>query len=82
MEVHCRVWVFKIAADCEALELFRLDLDPTRSKFTAFLAELVDGNFVLVLALCAVFLLDLPLDRQAVAIPARHIIRVEAAHLE
>ncbi|MNT62450.1 hypothetical protein D3C72_2001720 [compost metagenome] len=82
VEVHGRVWGFKIAADCEALELFRLDLDPASRKFTTFLAEFVDCNFVLVLALCAVLFLDLPLDRQAVAIPARHIIRVEAAHLK
>ncbi len=82
MEVHGRVWVFKIATDSKTLELFRLNLDPASRKLTAFLAEFVDCDFVLVLALCTVFFFDLPLDRQAVAIPARNIVRVETTHLE
>ena len=36
---------------------------------------------VLVLALGAILLLDLPFDRQAVAVPARHVVRVVAEHL-
>ena len=44
-------------------------------------AEIEDGNGVLVLLLRPVLLLDLPLDRQAVAVPARNVVGVEAAHL-
>jgi hypothetical protein len=36
---------------------------------------------VLVLALGAVLLLDLPFDRQAVAVPAGHVVGVLAQHL-
>ena len=38
------------------------------------------GHIVLVLALGAILLLDLPLDRQAVAVPARHVVGIEAEH--
>ncbi len=82
MEVHRGVGIFKITADCETFKLFRLNLDPASCKITAFLAELVDCDFVFVLALRAIFFFDLPFDRQAMAIPAWHIIRVEAAPLE
>ncbi len=82
VEVHRRVRVFEVALDAEALELFRLDLDPAGRELTALLAEFVDRNLVLVLALGAVGFLDLPFDRQAVAIPARHVIGVVTAHLE
>ena len=41
----------------------------------------IDRHRVLVLALGAVLLLDLPLDRQAVAVPARHVVGVVAEHL-
>ena len=50
-------------------------------ELTAFLAELRDRNLILVFAFGAVLLFDLPLDRQAVAIPTRHIIRVFTHHL-
>src|SRR5262249_16233986 len=43
--------------------------------------ELVDRHRVLVAALGAVLLLDLPLDRQAVAVPARHVVRAVTHHL-
>ena len=82
MEVHGRIWIFKIAKNCKALEFLRLKPDPASSKFTAFLAEFVDRHFVLVLAFSAIFLFDLPFDRQAVTIPARNVVRVIAAHLE
>ena len=40
------------------------------------------GKVRLRLALGAVILLlDLPFDRQAMAVPARHVIRIEAEHL-
>jgi len=50
-------------------------------EVAALLAELDHRYRVLVLALGAVFLLDLPLDRQAVAVPARHVIGIVAEHL-
>ena len=56
------------------------------SEGPAFLAEFHHrrrvGQIRLRLALGAVvFFLDLPFDRQAVAVPARHVIRIEAEHL-
>ena len=45
------------------------------------LAEFVDRHRILVLALGAILLLDLPFDRQSVAIPARNVIGVPARHL-
>ena len=47
----------------------------------AFFAEFDDGDFVFVFALGAVLLLDLPFDRQTVAIPAGDVIGVKAQHL-
>ena len=82
MKRHRRVRVVEIAFDAEPLELVRLHLDPVRGELPAFLAEFVDRHLVLVLAVGPVLFLDLPLDRQPVAVPARHIIRVIAAHLE
>ena len=43
--------------------------------------EIQHRNGVLVLLLRPVLLLDLPFDRQAVAVPTRDILGVEAAHL-
>ncbi|MCY1500633.1 hypothetical protein D9M68_346810 [compost metagenome] len=82
MEVHRRVGIVEVALDAEALELLGLDLDPAGGEVTALLAEFVDRDLVLVLALLAVLLFDLPLDRQTMAVPAGHIVGVEAAHLE
>ena len=59
-----------------------LHLDPVGGEFPAFAAEFVDRHLVLVLAPGAVLLLDLPLDRQSVAVPAGNIVAVVAAHLE
>jgi len=55
--------------------------DPVLGKLAAFAAELLDRHAVFRQAAGAVFLLDDPLDRQAVAIPARHVGRVLAEHL-
>ncbi|MNS92828.1 hypothetical protein D3C72_1269740 [compost metagenome] len=82
MKVHRRVGTVEIALDAEAAEFLRLDVDPALREFAAFLAEFVDRDLVLVLALGAIGFLDLPFDRQAVAIPARNVIGVVAAHLE
>ena len=80
-KIHGRVVVPPVALDAEALELVALHADPVLGELAALLAELVDGHFVLVLALGAVLLLDLPLDGQAVAVPARHVVGIEAQHL-
>ena len=80
IERHRGVGVVPVTLDRETLELLALHVDPFLGESPAFAAELDDRNVVLVLALRAIFLLDLPFDRQAVAIPARHIIRVEAEH--
>src|SRR4030095_6231764 len=44
-------------------------------------AELADRDGILVLVLRAVLLLDLPFDRQAMAVPARYVMAVLAQHL-
>ena len=44
-------------------------------------AELDDVHGVLVQPLLAVLFLDLPFDRQAVAVPARHVGRIEAGQV-
>ena len=80
-EIHRRVRTIPIADHAQALELLALHLDPFVGVGAAFLAEIDDRHLVLVLAGGPVFLLDAPFDRQAVAIPARHIGRVETGHL-
>src|SRR6185369_6521334 len=65
----------------QALELLALHIDPVRGEFPAFLAEVDDRHFVLVLAGLAILLLDHPFDRQAVAVPARNVEGVLARHL-
>ncbi len=78
---HRRVRVVPVADYAEALKLLLLLLDPVGGEVAAFLAELRDRHAVLGLVLGAVFLLDDPFDRQAVAVPARHVGRVLAEHL-
>ena len=80
-EGHGGVGMRPVAVDAEALELLALHVDPVLGEGAAFAAELDDRHLVLVLALGAVLLLDLPLDRQAVAVPARHVVGVVAEHL-
>src|SRR5690242_2729135 len=70
-----------IAEHAEPFELRTLHADPMRGEVAAFLAELEDRHLVLRLLLRAVFLFDLPLDRQPMAVPARHVDRVAAEHL-
>ena len=67
-----------IAVHAKALQLLALGGDPSLGIGAALGTELLGRNLVLVPLLLAVFLLDLPLDRQAVAIPAGHIGRVHA----
>ena len=80
-EVHGGVGVVPVAEHAQALELGALDVDPALRELAALAAEVDDRDRVLVLALLAVLLLDLPLDRQAVAVPAGHVGRVLAQHL-
>src|SRR4029453_17774174 len=55
-----------------------LPVDPMLGISAALGPELLDRHLVLVELLLAILLLDLPLDRQAVAVPAGHIGRVLA----
>ncbi|MNS72395.1 hypothetical protein D3C72_1058060 [compost metagenome] len=77
-EVHGGVAVVEVAGDAQALELIALHVDPAGGVFTAGLAELRLGHLVLAAALGAELLLDLPLDRQAVAVPAGDVVDVIA----
>jgi hypothetical protein len=81
VEIHRQVGIGPVAGDAEALELLALDVDPAFGELAAFLAELDDVDLVLVQALGAVLLLDLPLDGQAVAVPAGDVARCLAHHL-
>ncbi len=80
-EVHGGVAVGPVALHAEAAELGGLDVEPLLGVGAALGAELQDGDVVLVAAGLAVGFLDLPLDRQAVAVPAGDVERVEAGHL-
>ncbi len=80
-ETHRRIRMIPVADHAEALEFLALHIDPMRRKGAALIAELIDRHLVLVFALGAIFLLDLPFDRQAVTIPARHVIGILAEHL-
>ncbi len=75
---HGRIGILPIALDAEPLELRTLHVDPIGRELAALLTELRDRHVVLVLLGVAILLLDLPFDRQAVAVPARHIDRVLA----
>ena len=76
--VHGGVAVLPVAQDPQALEAVPLDVDPLAGIGAALLAEFGLGDLVLAAALAAQLLLDLPLDRQAVAVPAGHIVHVVA----
>ena len=80
-EVHRRVAACPVAEHAEALELLALHAEPVLRIGAAFGAEFQDRDLVLVLLLRAVLLLDLPFDRQAVAVPAGDVVGVVAGHL-
>ena len=80
-EGHGQIRVFPVSGNAQTLEFLGLDIDPLLGELTAFLAEIDDRDRILVESLLAILLLDLPLDRQAVAVPARDIIGVLADHL-
>ena len=79
--VHGEVRIVPVALDAEAAELLALHVDPVFGELPALAPELDDGDGVLVLAGGAVLLLDLPFDRQAVAVPAWDVVGVLAQHL-
>ena len=79
-ESHGRIGMLPVAFDAEALELLALHVDPFLGEGAALAAELDDRHRVLVLAASAIGLLDLPLDRQAVAVPAGHVVGILAEH--
>ena len=76
--IHRQIRMVPVAADAEALELLALGVNPMLRIGAAFGAELLDRNLVLVELFLAILLLDLPFDRQTVAVPAGHIGRVLA----
>jgi hypothetical protein len=76
-EVHRQVGMFPVAEDRQTLELGRHDADEPLGVGAAGAAEIGHGHVALLRPKLAV---DLQLDRQAVAVVARHIRRVEAGH--
>ncbi len=80
-EVHGGIALVPVAEYGQALEFLALDVDPLGGVFAAGLAELGGRHLVLLAALGAERFLDLPFDRQAVAVPARHVVDV-VAHQE
>ena len=77
-EVHGRIATGPVAQHAQALELAALDLDPVGGVVAAAGAELGLGDLVLAPALGAELLLDLPFDRQAVAVPTGDVVHVIA----
>ena len=85
VKAHGGVGMGPVAGDAQALEFLALGVEPALRIGAALPAEGDHGGAVgelgLGLALGAVIVfLDLPLDGQAVAVPARHIVRVLAQH--
>ena len=85
LEGHGRIGIVPFARDAEPLELLALHREPALRIGAAFAAKGDHGGgigevgFLLPLG-AVILLLDLPLDRQAVAVPARHIAAVLAQH--
>ena len=76
--IHRQIGIVPVAIDPEPLQLFALGVDPMLGISPAFGAELGERDLVLVELFLAILLLDLPLDRQPVAVPAGNIRRVAA----
>ncbi len=79
-EIHRQVGMAPFAHHPQALELGLLHLDPFGGEGAAFPTQLDHRHAVLGFAGLAVLFLDLPFDRQTVAVPARHVGRVIAHH--
>ncbi len=77
LEVHGGVGIAPAAEHAQTLELVLLGFDPLAGEGAALGAEFLKRNLVLALAAAAVLLLDLPLDRQAVTVPAGDVVHVE-----
>ena len=78
---HSEVAAPPVGEYAEANELLHLGANPLLGIGATFAAELLDRYLVLALALFAVVLLDLPLDGQAMTVPAWDVVGIEAAHL-
>ncbi|MPL90964.1 hypothetical protein SDC9_37023 [bioreactor metagenome] len=81
MEIHRQIGIGPVPGHAEPLEFLALHGDPVLGELATFLAEGDGVDVVLVQPLGAILLLDLPFDRQAVAVPARDIAAVVAHHL-
>ena len=81
VEIHRQIGVRPVSGNPQTLELITLDIDPAFGKLATFLTEVDDIHLILVAAPGAVLFFDFPFNRQAVAIPARHIAGVPAHHL-
>ena len=79
-ELHRQIRIGEIRHQAEPFELALLHLDPFRGVIAAFRTEFGARHVVLVTLFLAVLFLDLPLDGQAVAVPAGHEGRVLAHH--
>ena len=79
--VHRRIAMLPVALDAEPAEFLALDAHPFLGIGAAFGAEIEHRHRVLVAAGGAILLLDLPLDRQPVAVPARDVVGVVPRHL-
>ena len=84
-ECHRRVGMRPVPLHAEPLELLALHVEPVLRERAALRPERLHRDGVLEvrlgLSLGHVLLLDLPLDREAVAVPARHVVRVVPEHL-
>ena len=79
--IHGDIGIIPIAHHAQAFEFLALDIQPFLGKVAAFLAKFGNRNLVLVFAFGAILFLDLPFNRQAVAVPSRNINRILAHHL-
>jgi hypothetical protein len=76
--LHGEIGIVPLAHHAEPLELPGLHVHPFLGIGAAFGAELRLRHRILVELTLAIFLLDLPFDRQAVAVPTGHVGRVLA----
>ncbi len=80
MVVHGDVWMIPVTDDAEALEFLALHVDLFPCIVAAGSAKLRIRDIFLFAFFLLELLLDLQLDRQTVAIPARNIGRIETHH--
>ncbi len=80
-EVHGGVRMIPVAFRPETLEFLTLNVEPFLGVVAAGLAKFRHRHVAFFAALFGEFLFHLPLDRQAVTVPAGHEIGVETSHL-